>query len=712
MTIRPLPAVALAPLALAAALAAAQPAPPAQTVVVTGSARAQALVDAPYAISVIDADTLREAGPLINLSEAMARVPGLVVNNRHNYAQDLQISARGFGARAGFGVRGLRIYADGIPATMPDGQGQVAHLDLAGAERIEVLRGPFSALYGNSSGGVIALFTAPVKRDEAEAALDAGSFGLRQARVGVAAKLGGGLDVRANAAVVDSEGFRPQSAAHRTLGNLRLGWQGAADSLVLLASDHHQRAQDPLGVNRTQFTVDPRSTAGQALEFNTRKTLSQSQVGLQWRHRFGSGSDDGLRESTLMVYEGRRAVTQWLAIPASTQSPPRHGGGVVDFDRAYRGAEGRLSWRFGGADAVIGLNAESQDDDRRGYLNYVDSDNTRRFGVTGALRRDERNRADTREGFAQIDWPFGEAWALAAGVRSGRIVLRADDHYLSNGNDSGRLEYRYTNPVLGLRWTVQPGWVLHAGAARGFESPTLAELAYRPDSAGGFNDRLKGQSSRQIELGSKWRAGRFGSGFELDAVLFAIETTDEIGVLTNAGGRSSFQNTGRTRRHGAEASLGWQIDPTLRLQLAAHALRATYRDGFLTCAGVPCTAPTLPVPAGNRIAGAPSAGAYAKLAWQPGLLPGSFAIEWRAMGRTPVNDANSEFASGYALVNLRWSHRIALGAADALELLARIDNAADRRYAGSVIVNDANGRFYELGAPRSGLLSVRWRHAF
>src|SRR3990167_3504059 len=125
-------------------------------VVITGSARAQRVLDAPFAITAIDATALRDAGPMVNLSEVMAQVPGVVVNNRNNYAQDLQISSRGFGARAAFGVRGLRLYADGTPATMPDGQGQVAHFDLAGAQRIEVLRGPFSVLYGSNSGGVIA----------------------------------------------------------------------------------------------------------------------------------------------------------------------------------------------------------------------------------------------------------------------------------------------------------------------------------------------------------------------------------------------------------------------------------------------------------------------------------------------------------------------------------------------------------------------------
>jgi iron complex outermembrane receptor protein len=700
----------LTPLAAACVHAQAQaqtaPAEPVPQVVVTGSPVAVRTLDAPYAISVIEADALRAAGPLIQLSEALARVPGLVVRNRSNDAQDLQISARGFGARAGFGVRGLRIYADGIPATMPDGQGQVAHLDLAGAERIEVLRGPFSALYGHSSGGVIALFTAPAKRDEAEAAVDAGSFGLRQGRLGAAARIGDTVDVRVNAAVVDNEGFRPQSASNRRLANLRLGWQFGDDRLLLLVSDHRQRADDPLGLTRAQFDADPRSTAPQALQFDTRKTIEQTQAGLQWQHRFRG---ETLRDGRLVVYNGTREVTQWLAIPPATQAGARHGGGVVDFARDYRGIDGRLTWRVADADVVSGVTVETQDDARRGYNNFTGPSNAPlQLGTTGSLRRDERNRADTREAYLQASASPAEHWGWSAGVRSGRARLRADDRFLGNGDDSGQLSYRYTNPVAGLRWTVRPGWTLHAGAARGFESPTLGELAYRPDGAGGFNTALKGQASRQLELGSKVR----GRGFSFDAALFAIDTRDEIGVMTNLGGRSSFQNTGRTRRHGAEVAVGWQALPTVNLQLAASVLRARYRDGFLTCAGTPCSAPTLAVPEGNRIPGAPEATAYAELAWTPAIGLGEFAMEWRATGRTAVNDANTEFAAGHALASLRWRHTVQLGGADALELMLRAENLFDRRYVGSVIVNDGNGRFLEPGAPRSVLMSMRWKHTF
>ena len=699
------PSFLTSPLAWACLLACAAPAAwsQSQQVLVTGSARSQRALDSPFAISSIDAQALRDAGPMVNLSEAMAQVPGMVVQNRNNYAQDLQISSRGFGARATFGVRGLRLYTDGIPATMPDGQGQVGHFDLAGAQRIEALRGPFSALYGNSSGGVIALFTAPVTSGLAEAAVDAGSFGLRQARLGVASPLGevagGALTVRANVSGFEIDGFRPQSAADRQLGNIALGWDNGSDKVTFQFSDQRQDAQDPLGLDRSQFEADPYQTTPQATDYNTRKEIAQTQAGLRWRHLFGDAG--ALRESAVMLYKGQRGVTQWQAIPPAAQARPSHGGGVIDFDRDYGGGELRLTWRLGSADLVAGLNSETQEDARRGYENFTGSGASRVLGVTGNLRRDETNKATTNEGFAQLQMPLGAGsadLALTAGLRGGQVKMSASDHYLSNGDDSGELDYSYVNPVLGLRWLLSPSVALHASAARGFESPTLGELAYRPDGAAGFNTDLKGQTSHQFELGAKWRL----PALELDLIGFVADTDDEIGVLSTSGGRSTFQNVGRTRRWGLELGGLWRPVAGLKLQAAITLLDATYSDSFKSG--------TNTVDAGNQIAGTQRASAWAQAAWTPGWLPGEVAAEWRAMDRTAVNDTNTEWAGGYGIANLRWSHRFDLGAADALEVLARVDNLFDRVYSGSVIVNDANGRYYETGSPRAGLLSVRWLH--
>ena len=673
-----------------------------QQVTVTGSVLQRVVEEAPFAISVVGRDELRSAGPMINLSEALSRVPGLVVNNRSNYAQDLQISSRGFGARAGFGVRGLRLYADGIPATGPDGQGQVANFDLAGAQRVEVLRGPFSVLYGNSSGGVISLISAPARVGEVEAGLDVGSDGLRQLRGALALPLSGGFDLKASVSSMRYDGFRPQSEAERTLGNVRLGWQGASDRVTVLLNHYDQPSDDALGLTRAQFDTDPYQTTQVALDFNTRKTARQTQLGVNWRHLFAG--EGALRESQLSVYSGDRSVTQWQAIPAATQGNPRHGGGVVDFDRAYDGLDGRLRWSLGPVDLVTGAAIERQRDDRRGYENFTGTAPTQVLGVTGRLRRDENNRATTRDGYLQAEWQLAPALMASAGVRSGRVSMSTDDAYLGNGDDSGALAFSYTNPVAGLRWTAlkqgDESLQLHASAARGFESPTLGELAYRPDGAGGFNEALRPQTSRQLELGAKWRR----AAFSLDAVLFHAQVSNEIATLTNSGGRSTFQNVGNTRRQGLELAGRWQPAMGWRGQVAMTWLDATYRDAFLACAGTPCTAPSVTVPAGNRIAGTQRASSWAELAWRDARW-GEFGVEARGVSSVPVNDTNSDFAAGYGVAALRWSKSYLFGN-HRMELLARVDNLFDREYAGSVIVNDGNARYFEPGAPRSFLLGV------
>ena len=679
---------------------------PADSIVVTGSLAEQRAFDAPNSVSVVDAAALRSAGPMVNLSEALQRVPGLVVNLRNNYAQDLQISSRGFGARASFGVRGLRLYADGIPAAGPDGQGQVSHFDLAGADRIEVLRGPFSALYGSSSGGVIALVSRAPARREVSLDIDRGSEGLQQWRVGVAAPLESGLNLRASASGFEVQGARPQSEGRRSAGQLRLGWEGdGADRLVVVVNGLNQPAQDPLGLTRAQLDSDPRQTAVQATQFNTRKNLRQDQAGLQWQHRFdGLGP---LERASLAIYAGQRSATQWQAITVAAQADPRSPGGVIDFERHYGGVDARLAWRWDSLRLVTGLAQDEQRENRRGLENFIGSGATQLLGVSGKLRRDEDDRVGTQDTYVQGEWELSPVWSASAGLRQGRETIVSRDKYLGNGDDSGQLGYRYALPVLALRWQGAPSLSLYASAGRGHETPTLAELAYRADGSPGLNTALRPQRSRQVELGAKWRDAALG--LAMDAALFRADTRDEIGVLSNTGGRASFQNVGQTLRQGLEAAIDWRMAPAWRAQLSATVLSATYRDAYLSCTATPCTSANVPVRPGNRIAGTLPRMLYGELVWTGGGA--ELAIEARGRGRQPVNDVNSDFAGGLGTLALRalWHLELAPGR---LELLGRIDNAANRQGAGSVIVSEGNQRFFEPAAGRSLLLSARWRQGF
>jgi iron complex outermembrane recepter protein len=689
-----------------------------EAVVITGGTREQKLADAPFAINAVGAEALRNAGPMVNLSEALAAVPGVVVANRSNYAQDLQISSRGFGARAGFGVRGLRLYTDGIPATMPDGQGQVAHFDLASADRVEVLRGPFSALYGNSSGGVIALYTAPITRRTVEAAVDFGSDGLRQQRLAVATPLEGGFSVAASLSNFDIDGFRPQSDADRRLVNARLGWQNDSDKVNVAVSHQRQRASDPLGLSRAEFDANPDQTTPAALIYNTRKTIAQTQVGASWQHRVGG--DSPLQSTQLSAYTGQREVVQYLSTAPAVQNPATSGGGVIDFSRRYEGLDARLTWAIGEADLVTGVNFERQRDDRLGFNNYTGTAAApTAVGVKGTLRRDELNSATTREVYSQLVWPFADQWQLTAGVRRGAVTLVNQDRFPttgpgSNQDDSGSLRFGYSSPVLGLRHQVDRHLTLHASVSRGNESPTLGEVAYKAGStSSGFNTALQAQRSQQVEVGAKWRS----PGVSVDLALFQIGTRDEIGVLTNQSGRSSFQNVGRTNRAGMELGSRWEITPQWRTQLAVTALDAQYRDSFTTCTAPGCNPATSAnntarVPAGNRIAGTQRASGFADLAWTPGWSPrAEMAVEWRGAERTFANDLNSEATAGYGVTALRYRQDFALDTAGRLELLLRVDNIADQRHAGSVIVNEANGRYFETAPGRSALVSLRYKRS-
>ncbi|MGZ8272376.1 MAG: TonB-dependent receptor family protein [Burkholderiaceae bacterium] len=710
---RPLEALWLAALALPAAAQTPPAAAALEGVVIIGSGTEQRIFDTPYAVGVVDAAELRSAGPMVNLSEAMARVPGLVVNLRNNYAQDLQISSRGFGARASFGVRGMRLYSDGIPATGPDGQGQVSHFDLASAQRIEVLRGPFSALYGNNSGGVISMVSAAPTERRYSTDGDLGSNGLQQWRLGIEAPFEGGFNIRANVSGFEVDGFRPQSSAERTLANVRLGWDGAYDRVVVVLNSLDQPALDPLGLSRAQLDeFGPDYTTPQATLFNTRKETRQDQLGASWRHRFTEAG--ALSESALTAYTGQRAVTQWQSIPAAVQAPPTHPGGVIDFDRSYQGLDGRLVWRWlleGGRSAqlVAGASVDSSSEDRGGYENFIGSGTDRVLGVTGNLRRDERNRVSTNDVYAQGHIEFAPAWSAALGVRSGRVKFKSDDNYIVPGaapgdpplnpDDSGELEFQYTNPVAALQFRASPELNLYASAGRGFDSPTFNELAYKPSVQGapqtGFNSGLKAQTSQQFEIGAKWRAAALG--LALDAALFDARTDDEIGVASSSGGRTTFRNVGRTKRQGAELDLRWRVSDRWRAQMAATYLDATYLDGLL-------------VTAGNRIAGTQQASGYAEVAWEP-VPRAEVALEGRAQSDVPVDDANSDFAEGFGLLSLRARWQFDLGPGQ-IDLLGRIDNLADRRVIGSVIVNDANGRFFEPAAGRTWLISARWSQRF
>jgi iron complex outermembrane receptor protein len=674
------------------------PTPELQRVTVTATRIATPAFDVPASIDRILVDPETDDRPGINLSETLDTVPGLLARDRQNYAQDVQISVRGFGARSTFGIRGVRLYVDGIPATMPDGQGQITNVDLGSARSIEVLRGPFSALYGNSSGGVLQVFTEEgAGPPRLTLGVDAGSYGQLRYDTKLAGA-SGILSYVASGSHFETDGYREHSASERNIANakLKLAFDDASALTVVANAVDLPSAQDPLGLTRAEYEADPRGVDPAALQFDTRKTTNQQQLGATYERRL-----DAHNTVSVLLYGGHRNTEQFQAIPVAAQLNPLSPGGVIQLGRDYTGTDARWTLRGALAGApfslVGGLALDDLNEHRLGYENFVGTGADQVLGVQGALRRDEINKVDDFDPYVQAEWHPGPAWTLNAGVRRSTVRFNSADRYVTaaNPDDSGHVDYAATLPVLAVLWAPQPGLRLYATAGRGFETPTLNELAYRPNGQTGLNFDLQPARSDNVELGLKGQ-GAWGAW---TAAVFDIHTHDEIVTLTNVGGRSTYQNVAATRRKGAEVSWDAHVGSQLMLSTSYTYLDARYSEAFATCTATPCRAPDTTIPAGNRIPGIARHVLDATLDWAPpqGWRAG---VEGRYVSSVAVNDANSDAAAGYIVANVHAGYTRELGAWT-FSGFARLDNIADKAYIGSVIVNESNGRYFEPAPGRN-----------
>ena len=696
MTLRPRFALCRLDAALLMALAGTAGAQTLQEVVVTANRQEQQSFDAPASIQAVGQDVIESAGPRVNLSESLNRVPGITVLNRQNYAQDLQLSIRGSGARSPFGIRGARLIVDGIPATMPDGQGQASTISLPSVQRIEVLRGPLAQLYGNSAGGVVQVITADgPARPEVRLSLDAGSDGLR--RYGVqAAGQSGPLNYLIDHSDFSTDGWRVNSAARRQHTNAKLRWDASAQTRVTVIANVFDQpvSGDPLGLTRAQLKADPRQAVANSTLYQAGKDVSQSQLGMTLDHQL-----DNTRELSARVYAGQRTLDNRLSIPLAVQNAPTAAGGVVQLDRSYSGVGLRYSQRLAvGAGQVrwsVGLDHERMSERRQGFINN--------FGAVGALKRNEDNSVHSTGVYTQADWAINEDWSVTAGLRANQVRFSVKDDFIrtDNPDDSGSASFSATNPVLGITRHLGADTNLYANIGRGFETPTFTEIAYAPVGSGP-NLSLRSARSKHAEIGVKTK---LAEGQRLDVALFTIGTRDEIVVASSSGGRTLYANAGKTSRSGLEVAHSAQWTPEWRTHVALSMLNARFTQAFASASGAT-------VAAGNRIPGTVERSLFAELAWKPRAMPGmTAALELVHQGSMVVDDLNRDRTDAVTLFNLRVGFEQKWGAWRLRQQL-RVDNLGDKATVGSVIANDTNGRFFEPAPGRQWGLGLTASYAF
>ncbi|WP_163561064.1 TonB-dependent receptor [Halomonas sp. NO4] len=481
------------------------------TITVSAPRLERRLYDTPAAVSAVTREEIQRGEQGVRLDEALAPVPGLFLQNRDNFAQGQRISSRGFGARGTFGIRGLHIRVDGIPYTLPDGQAQIDAVDLDSAERIEVIRGPASVLYGNAAGGVIDITTgdgselrrSPVVR------LQGGSDDFYKLAVRQGGETGNWVH-SVSLSALDFDGYREQSAVEKRLLNARLGYRLDDDRTLsaLLNVLDLPTAEDPGGLTAEEVAEDRRQAAPDSLALDAGQAVEQQLLGLFYEDRDLAGGELNLRG-----FVSRRDFEQQLPFP---------GNSLIDYQRHYYGggadytqatALGGLPLRY-----VAGLDISRQEDDRGRHR--VDGQ-----GQIIARSADEQQNATATGAFLQAELGLTEALDLSAGVRYDRVRMTIDDDYFGDGrDDSGSHTFREWTGSLGLSYRYHPDHQVYATLGNAFETPTFTEFA-RDDGRGGFNPAIEPQQALNREIGLR---GTLADDLRYELVAFSVRVDDEV----------------------------------------------------------------------------------------------------------------------------------------------------------------------------------------
>ncbi|WP_447928187.1 TonB-dependent receptor family protein [Vreelandella sp. EE27] len=625
----------------------------------------------PAAVSTLEGDEISRGQQRVRLDESLVRVPGVFVQNRDNFAQGQRIAIRGFGARAPFGVRGITVRVDGIPYTLPDGQAQLDAIDLDSAERIEVIRGPSSVLYGNAAGGVIDITTADGRTNPGSSVrVEAGSDGYQKLSLQNGGQ-NGDWSHHVSLSGLNVDGYRDQSSTEKYLLNAKLrrelGSDRALTAIVNLLEN--PRSEDPGALNASEVARGRDQAAPNANALDAHQNVDQQMVGLQYED--------------LSAGPGELYIKGFYAQRDFEQQLPYVGDSRLGYERDYMGVstEYHHSVELGALplDYIVGVDAARQKDDR--FRNDVGSS-----GAVGEQVNDEKQTATSTGVFAQGDLGLSEALTLSLGARFDRVKLEVDDRFLADGDQGGDQTFNEWSGSAGLSYRYRPQHQAYINTGTAFETPTFAEFA-NPAGGGGFNPSVEPQKSWNREVGLRGYVAPLALDYDL--ALFSVRVRDEL-VPYDEGGRTFYQNAGNTDRDGMELSLGWQFLDQWRVDSALTLARYTF-DEFAT--------PSERFD-GNRIPGLPEQTWISQLTWE-GANERFATLETEYIGDLKADNANEVEADSYWLVNLRVGDGWQLDERSRLNAFVGLRNIFDREHFSNVRLNGSYARYYEPAPGRS-----------
>ncbi len=662
--------------------------------------RRAALEKVPWAVGVAGTRELRRGQPTTTLDEALGSIPGVFVASRYNYATDSRIAVRGAGARANFGVRGLKVFLDGVPQTLPDGQSQLTNVELGQLEKVEVLRGSTASLYGNGSAGVLAFgsdLSAPAPLSPSVRLL-AGSFGLRKQQVRVGGR-GGNAVGAISLSRTTFGGFRQYSAAETRQfnGALDIALSPSTTLEIRAQSAEVPEAANPGALTFAEYARNPDSASAFNINRGADRRVTQDQFSVSLRR----GADGDRATWITTAWVGSRTVRNALSTaPPGVPTPVN--GIYATLGRGFGGVRTSGSWRLAEAATAPTITAGFDVQRMRDRRINRRSTGGRPVAPTDTILLDQLETVTSVGPFVQAQWAPTSRLLLSAGGRYDRIAFDVVDDFtgdggINGGDNSGSRTLPAWSGHLGASLTGSTAFAPYANLSTSFETPTTTELQVRPDRQGGFNPDLGPQRTVSVEVGAR---GELRRALTWNVAAYRARVANAIVQSRVLDGTAFFENAGVVRNEGIEAGASARVARLASVNVAYTWSRLRYLE-YRQRSGA--RVDTLD---GNQVPGVPPH--QLRVGLRTGPWHGaSLDVDQTWTSALVADDANAIRVPGWGpgLLNARfaWTMRVR---GQRIEPFLGILNALDTRYVGAVTVNGAAGRVLEPAPPRNYYVGV------
>jgi len=622
------------------------------------------VLNAPVSLSVAQIPA-NWSGPSRSLQEYLTTIPGVLTFNSSNYAQDLRISMRGFGARSAFGIRGIKLVVDGIPETTPDGQGQLDNLPLSLIREISVIRGPSALRYGNASGGVIAINTLSSGGEKLNSvSLLTGGFGQRQ----VSTTHSFGTE---NSSYLlhythqKIEGYRAHSRVENNIFNFRSKHKISERTNLNIQLNHTSSpvAKDAGGLTLEEFESEPMQARALNVKYNASERLTHSKLGLAINGR----TERGMEYNSYGFYSSR----DFDALL------PFNNGGAVSLERTYSGQGSSITIQTGNLKWQLGYDWASQKDLRERFANNS--------GTRGEQSLKQFEKFEGLGAYLITDWRLGNL-LLNGGLRYDKNKLSLEDQFLNDGDDSSKIQLNALSPQLGFTYSVANHWSIYGGYALGYETPTLSELSATPTGEGGFNQSLDIQKAIQFELGLRYEQQKIKGSI----AWYHINTKDDLLPYESASFSSQtfYQNVGTTKRSGFELNGQWKVFATTLLNANYSTVNARFTNGNLKEKYLPGIAKD-----------------FGSIQLKQNLKSdASIKISSIYRGNIYADNDNTVTIPNTIIFSLEASKGF-----NSFKFTAGIQNLLNKQYSDNVRINAFGGRYYEAANARQGFVRMRYQ---